>query len=232
MNSPNNRNIVAIVQARMGASRLPNKMMLWMHGYPIIDWVRQRVKKSKTIDTLVFALPDTPLDEILAGYLEQKGEKVFRGSEQDVLCRFFGAAQEFRATHIVRICADNPLVSPEEIDNLVEFYFSHPCDYAYNHIPRNNTYPDGLGAEMVSMDVLTRLDREARENSQREHMFNFIWDNESSFTIKTFDPPNPSVAHPDVKMDIDTVDDYQKFLMTPVDINMDAVSLVSLFKEK
>ncbi len=232
MNPSDKRNIVAIVQARMGASRLPNKMMLWLHGYPVIEWVRQRVRKATKIDTLVFAVPDTPLDEVMAVYLEQKGENVFRGDEQDVLNRFFGAAQEFQATHIVRVCADNPFISPEEIDNLVEFYFDHSCDYAYNHIPKNNTYPDGLGAEIVSMELLETIYVKAKVVSLREHIFNYIWDTPDEFSIKTFDPPNSLIAHPEVKLDIDTVDDYLKLLAVPVEINMDAVELVSLFREK
>ena len=232
MNSPEKKNIVAIVQARMGASRLPSKMMLWLHGYPIIEWVRQRVKQSRTIDTLVFAVPDTPLDQVLATYLEQKGEDVFRGDEQDVLGRFFGAAKESKATHIVRVCADNPLVSPEEIDNLVEFYFSQPCDYAYNHIPRNNAYPDGLGAEMVSMELLGILHQKATLASHREHIFNFIWDNSDEFSIKTLDPPNPLIGYPEVRLDIDTPEDYSKFLSVPMDIEMGSEEIVALFKEK
>ena len=221
--------IVAIVQARMGASRLPNKMMLHLNGYPIIEWIYRRVSRSKSIDALVFAISDLREDDVLSEYLESIGANVFRGSEQDVLSRVYEAAKEFQASHFVRICADNPVVCPEAIDDLIDFYFNNECDYAYNHIPKGNKYPDGLGAEMISFELLANINEKADKESQREHALNYIWDNQEKFSIKTFDPKNNNIAKPDLKLDIDTSEDYLRFIKQPIDPDMPTEEIVELF---
>ena len=223
--------IIAVIQARMGASRLPNKMMLHLKGYPIVEWVYKRISRVTKLDDIIFAIPDTSLDDVLAIYLKQLEVKTYRGSEKDVLGRFYEAAQECQATHVVRICADNPLLCPEVIDDLIHFYFDNPCDYAYNHIPRGNMYPDGLGAEMVSMDILKTIWRESQSPFQREHAFNYIWEHQEQFQIKTFDPADSRLARPELKLDIDTLDDYKKLLSIPVHLEMSALEIVTLCKE-
>jgi spore coat polysaccharide biosynthesis protein SpsF len=205
-------------------------MMLHLHGYPVIEWVCHRVAKARLIDRRVVAIPDTPLDDILALYLQQRGYKIFRGSETDVLGRFFGAAMEQQATHVIRICADNPLISGEEIDNLIRFYFSHTCDYAYNQRPLNNRYPDGLGAEIISFFLLERMHQEAMLPEQREHAFNYLWDHQEQFVIQTFDPTDPEIAQPQLKLDIDTAQDYLRFLSKNLSLDISSREIVALFK--
>lgn len=223
-------NIVAIVQARMGSKRLPNKMMLYLNGFPIIEWVYQRVNKSKKLDQVIFAVPDTLKDHLLASYILKCGGQVFRGSENDVVDRFYQAAKISQATHIVRICADNPFICPEAIDELIYFYQENPCDYAYNHIPKNNCYPDGIGAEIVSFELLEKIAQKASKTQQREHVFNYIWDNEQHFKIKTFDPPDDQIRLPKIKLDIDSYQDYENLLSKPIKIHMETTDLLTYFK--
>ena len=152
---------VIVIQARLGSSRLPCKTLLNLRGLPVIDWVVERCGRSELADDLVVALPDTRRDEVLARHLQARGVNIFRGSEQDVLSRMHGAAAAHGADLVVRVCADNPLIWGGEIDNLIRFYLRENaagnCDYAYNHIPRNNLYPDGLGAEIVSFGLLSLI---------------------------------------------------------------------------
>ena len=223
---------VGIVQARMGASRLPNKMMLCLHGYPVIEWVRRRASLARAIDALVFALPNTPDNDVLDDFLSSRGANVFRGSENDVLDRFYQVAVAYGASRIVRICADNPLVSGSEIDRLVEFFSETDCDYAYNHIPRHNRYPDGLGAEMVKMTVLEEIHREARMPEFREHVFNYIHAHPGRFTVCTFDPESDALCHPEVRMDIDTMADYRKLMNLEIRIDMTARQAVDAMLER
>ena len=208
--------VVAIVQARMGASRLPNKMMLWMNGLPIAGWVLHRLRQAKRINRIVFALPNTAADDVLAEYLQSEGAAVFRGAEQDVLGRFFAAANSYGADTVVRVCADNPLVTGSEIDRLIGIFESQGYDYAYNHIPLDNCYPDGLGAEVTHFTVLQTLHREAELPEQREHVFNYLWAHQERFQIGTCDPADAVLAHPELKLDIDTLSDYQRLLQMPV----------------
>jgi spore coat polysaccharide biosynthesis protein SpsF len=215
---------VAIIQARMGASRLPNKMLLYLHGYPVCEWVFRRVQQAKKIDQVVFALPNRDKDDVLAWYLESIGASLFRGSETDLVERYYQAAKKVGADQIVRVCADNPLICASEIDRLINYFNFESCDYAYNHIPRGNRYPDGLGAEICSMQLLEEIHQKAESPDHREHLFNTIWDNRTVYTIKTFDPVE-EIAHPELKLDLDTIDDYQRLLEKPYRINMSAIEI-------
>jgi len=218
--------VVAIVQARMGASRLPNKMMLHLRGFPVIEWVRRRCGMAKLVDTLVFALPDSIDNDVLDDYLTTQGSHVFRGSEYDVVGRFYEAALAYDASDIVRVCADNPLVTASEIDRLIDFFHSEHCDYAYNHIPRGNLYPDGLGAEITSLAVLEKVQKDAKVPAFREHVFNYIHAHPEAFSIRTFDPESDALHHPELRMDIDTTDDYRKLMNMDIRIDMSAEQAV------
>ena len=214
--------IVAVVQARMGSSRLPNKMMLSLHGLPVIEWVARRLGQSTRIHSSVFAIPATRADLILRNYLVSQGYLVHIGSESDVLARTLSAAQSQSADIVIRICADNPLICPIAIDDLIEFFLTNKLDYAYNHIPRKNLYPDGLGAEIVNIDTLINIERNASKSSHREHTFNYLWDHEIDYKIGTFDPPNVKIQYPSLKLDLDTLDDYVR--LSSIDISVESPS--------
>lgn len=222
---------VGIIQARLGSTRLPNKMLLSLHGHPIIEWVLRRVEKSRKLDDVIVAIPDSAQNDLLEKYILNYNHKVFRGSEDDVLSRFYGAAQQVNATNIVRICADNPLIDPNEIDNLIEFFGSHPCDYAYNHIPKGNKYPDGLGAEIISMELLKLLYEKAVDAKHREHCFSYITDYANKFQIKTFDPKDKELWHPELKFDIDSFDDYTYLHSRNYSIEVESEYLINLFAQ-
>jgi spore coat polysaccharide biosynthesis protein SpsF len=222
---------IAIIQARMGSTRLPNKMLLSLHGKPIIEWVVKRVQKSKLLDAIVVAIPNTKKDEILENYLKDLGVEVFKGSEENVLNRFYASVKDKQPKNIVRICADNPLICPKEIDNLISFYKNNNCDYAYNHIPKNNLYPDGLGAEMISFELLEWLEKNVTDTKHREHCLSYITDNSDKFVIKTFNP-SQELQYPNIKLDIDTFEDFAKLSQKKFDIDTEATELIKLFKEQ
>lgn len=221
--------IVAVIQARMGATRLPNKMMLYLHGYPICEWVFRRVSSAKHIDNVIFALPDTPHDDLLDNFLNSIGANTFRGCETDLVSRVIKASKKTSADHVVRVCADNPLICDSEIDRLVEYYNHENCHYAYNHIPKNNSYPDGMGAEICSIKLLEEINKKAIIAEHREHLFNYVWDNNKDYTIKTFEPP-VELAYPNIKLDLDEIDDYKKLLEKPYRIDMSAQEIIQIAK--
>lgn len=203
-------NVVAIIQARMGSSRLPLKSLVTLNGAPIIDWVTDRVGAAREISAAVVATPDTRLDKPLRDHLKSRGIRVIKGSENDVLARFLLAARQTNADLVLRVCADNPFIWPEAIDRLVRFYRAGNYDYAYNHIPRGNAWPDGLGAEILARETLEKIAKLADKPAQREHCLNYIWDNPSDFRIGSFDPEENWLRRPDIKLDIDTPEDFRR----------------------
>jgi len=226
---------VAIIQARMGATRLPGKMMLWLHGHPVIEWVVRRTSAARRLDDVVVAIPDTSIDDILEDFLTNTLKaNVFRGSEQDVLSRFVAAGRAYDAGQVVRVCADNPLVSGEVIDDLVLFYQDNPCDYAYNQgdSGRTNTYPDGLGAEIVPFSLLEWLDQHAVEPRHREHCLAYMTDHAELYRIKTFNPPDQRIAHPELKLDLDILEDYHHLSMKYISITASPFEIVQVFLEE
>ncbi len=220
-------NTVALIQARMGSTRLPCKMMLHLAGHPLIDWVVHRVAKAALVDKVVVATSVNPENDILERHLEPQGVVVFRGPEDDVLERFRLAGAAHNATHVIRVCADNPLIWGGAVDELVRFYTRTGCDYAYNHIPRNNLWPDGLGAEMLSYPLLEKLAHEATLPAHREHCLSYIWDNPGRFSIRTFDPEDPRLRRPDLKLDVDTADDYRKLALLPLHIGSTPLDILA-----
>lgn len=185
-------------------------MLLDLNGHRIIDWVAMRTSKATLATRVIFAIPDSSRDDILEDHLNKKGLDVVRGPEDDVLSRYCRAAEASEADNIVRVCADNPMVSGECIDSLIKHFAGlDSCDYAYNHIPVGNSFPNGFGAEVVSRETLSFIDSRARQKEHREHIFNYIWENEASFRISTLSPIDMRLRVPDVRLDIDTLEDLE-----------------------
>lgn len=227
MSKPANPKIVAIVQARLGSARLPLKSLLTFRGLPIINWVCQRLGQSKGLNEIIVAIPDTDLDRVLLDHLKQGSIACMTGPENDVLKRFTLAADSAQADLVVRVCADNPLIWGEAVDQLIDFYLNTDCDYAWNHIPRDNMWPDGLGAEIISAKLLRELDQKASLPGQREHCFNYIWDNREQFRMATFNPKDDYLCRPDIKLDIDSAEDFRRLALLPLSPNMDAKEIVA-----
>ena len=218
---------MAIVQARMGSSRLPGKSMLDLHGYPVIEWVFRRASKACLLDHLVFAIPKSKKDDPLYDYLSGLGANVFRGDEFDLIDRLYHAATEWKAGYIVRICADCPFVSGSEIDRLIDFFMGGDLDYAYNNFPDNNCYPDGIGAEIIPFDILAEIHKEAKGSGDREHITTYIRSCPEKYKMATFDPEDSRLHYPEIKIDLDTPQDYELLLRLKVDIEMEAHEIVS-----
>ena len=215
--------IVFIVQARMGSTRLPNKSLLYLNGHPVIEWVTTRAMKSRFCNKLIVAIPNTEDNNILYDYLMSKEISTFRGDENNVLSRYVSIANTQGATHIVRICADNPFICPRALDQLVASSLTRKHDYVYNHVPRNNLYPDGLGAEIITYDALMRIDTMATLPEYREHIFNYLLANAEEFSISTLDPSDPQLQHPNLKLDLDTIYDYM--FLSRLNASIDSLSV-------
>ena len=163
---------VAIVQARMGSARFPNKVMQPICATPMIGLLLGRLAKARRIDQIVLATSEDPRNEQLAHYVRELGYEVYRGSEEDVLDRYYVAAKRYGADVVVRITGDCPLIDPEVVDAVIEKFSSSGVDYASNSAPP--TYPDGLDTEVFSAQALEAAWSGANSSYEREHVTPFM----------------------------------------------------------
>jgi spore coat polysaccharide biosynthesis protein SpsF (cytidylyltransferase family) len=172
--------VVVIIQARMGSTRLPEKIMKEISGRPLLLHVIDRAKLSKRIDKVVVATTILPQDDIVAEKCREWGVDVFRGHPEDLLDRYYAAAAEFSADHVVRITADCPFIDPELIDMVVEKYTELG---KYDTLALEGTYPDGLDTRIFSFKALEKAYRQAELPSERENVMPYIVKNFKEYKI-------------------------------------------------
>lgn len=176
--------VVAIIQARMGSTRLPGKVMRPVAGAPMIHHVVERTRRIDGVDQVVVATSTTQRERPLVDYVtSMPGVNVFRGSEDDVLGRYYGAAVAEEAEVVMRITGDCPLLSPRVSTGVLEAFFQSEggCDYATNTLSR--TFPRGLDTAVMSFEALERAHREATAPEEREHVTVYIWSNPERFAL-------------------------------------------------
>lgn len=164
--------IVALLQARMGSVRLPNKVMRKMGGTPMIELMLERLSKAKLIDQIVLATGDDPRNLPLVEHVRSLDYEVFLGSENDVLDRFYQAARHYKADAVIRVTGDCPLIDPDVVDDVIAEFQKGGADYVSNVSPP--TFPDGLDTEIFSFEALEKTARIATRPNEREHVTPFI----------------------------------------------------------
>jgi glutamate-1-semialdehyde 2,1-aminomutase len=166
---------VAIVQARMGSTRLPDKVMKWIGGVPMIELLLGRLSQSTEIDEIIVATSKDEKNRPLAAHVRSLGYMVHEGSEDDVLDRYLGAATSADADVVVRITGDCPLVDPALVDEVIRGFEESKVDYFSNIQPP--TYPDGLDIEVFTFQALQKAAREASKSFDREHVTPYLREN-------------------------------------------------------
>jgi spore coat polysaccharide biosynthesis protein SpsF len=174
-------NIVAIIQARMGSTRLPGKVLMDVCGKPILEHVIERTKKCKEIDSIVVATTNRVEDKVIIKLAKKCKTKSFTGSEKDVLDRYYQAAKKFNANIIVRITADCPLIDSLVIDKVVKYHLENQREVDYTTKPR--AYPEGLDVEVFSFEILKKAWKEAKKPSEREHVTPYILNHPEIFYL-------------------------------------------------
>lgn len=171
---------VAIIQARMGSSRLPGKVLSDLAGKSMLARVVERLLDTTLVDAVMIATTTLPGDDAVVAHARQLGIMSYRGSADDVLARYLGAARTVRADVIVRVTADCPLLDPGVVDRVVAAC-THDIDYASN--TQTRSFPRGLDVEALHRDALERIGRIARTPSTREHVTSFVTENPGLFRI-------------------------------------------------
>lgn len=202
--------IVAVTQARLGSSRLPGKILLPIADKTILQIHLERIQTSEKINKIIVATTTKKKDEAIVEICKSLNFAYFRGSENDVLDRFYQATKDENPDYIVRVTSDCPLINGEIIDKVIDFTVERGLDYCSNRLIYK--YPDGIVVEMFRFSALEKAWNEAVLKSEREHVAPFIWKNSTFYGKDLFTSANFCDIETDyagVRLTIDEAADYK-----------------------
>ena len=195
-----------VVQARMGASRLPGKVLKPILGRPMLAYQIERLRRCTTASRLVIATTDKPADDVVAAFCTREGVAFVRGSESDVLARYHAAIGAFPAQAVVRVTADCPLLDPELVDEVIGVYAAAAGRYDYVSNMLEKTYPYGMAVEVMSAKALDEAHREAKDPAEREHVTPFIYRRPERYRLKSLTTTPDLSRH---RWTVDTPEDFE-----------------------
>ena len=199
-----NYKVGIILQARMGSTRLPNKMLILIEGKTLLEHIIERLKHSKYSKNIILATSDRERDKVLVEHVKNLKVLTFRGSEEDVLDRFVNAINKFNLDIIVRICGDNVFVDPKCIDQIVDYLIKNKLDYVGSF--HENGWPGGSGAEVITKEALFKINNLCKNIKYREHVTLFAREHQDLFKFYNFDAPL-NLLRPNLKLTVDTPED-------------------------
>lgn len=200
---------LAILQARISSTRLPNKVLKKVNGIELLKYECERVLKSKKIDELIIATSTDDLDDEIEEFAKKNDFKIFRGSLNNVLKRYYECAKEYKninnieTLNIIRVTGDCPLIDPTVIDEVIKSYEENDCDYASNTL--TPTFPDGMDIEICTFSSLEKANNNAIFKSDREHVTLYI-KNSNEFTKFNYKAKN-NFSH--LRMTVDELKDFE-----------------------
>lgn len=200
-------NIHIIIQARMNATRIPGKVLKNLGGFPMLYHVTQRCRNAKKANKIIVATTLSSFDDPIVNFCQKNDINYFRGSEENVLKRYYDCASHFKSEVIVRICADNPLVDPVIIDACIqEFNDSNTLDYVSSS-PAGG-FPLGINVEVFSFKALEKAYNCVRNSNEKEHVTPYIWQNKNKeFNTKSLAAPPEYVGN--YRLTVDYPEDFQ-----------------------
>lgn len=195
--------INVIIQARVGSTRLPNKVLKDLCGRPVLWHVINRLKQSKKITKIIIATTTLPEDDAIQKFCEENKINYYRGSSENVLSRYYEAAKKYNAETVIRITSDCPVIDPVLLDEMIADYHTGKADYMSNSLIR--TFPRGLDAEIFSFQVLEKTFNEAVKQYELEHVTPYIYQHPELFILKNFANSTDYSFH---RWTLDTEEDY------------------------
>lgn len=201
----------------MGSRRLPGKSLMNLHGEPLVGRIIERVKRCQNISQIILAIPDSQENKVLVSLAEKYEVSVFLGSENNVLDRYYNAAKKYNSDFICRLPADNATPEPSEIDKLISFHINSNINgFSSNLSEINNSgYPDGIGIEIFSFDLLEKANLECKSSEKREHVHLNFFDYSNGKSVDDINCPVKTLVcpkefrRPDIVLDINTEEQYE-----------------------
>lgn len=178
--------VVVIVQARMDSSRLPGKVLKRVVGKPLLGHLVERLRRLKNADEIVIATSNKMIDQAIVDYCHILGVNVYRGSESDVLSRFYEAATEYHAQAIVRLTADCPVHDPVIIDSMIEYFLKAQPDLDYLSNTVSRSFPRGFDCEIFAMELLEEAYKKATLHFEREHVTPYMYLRFNTFRVGNY----------------------------------------------
>jgi len=197
--------VVCIIQARVGSTRLPKKVLKKVHGKTVLEHDIDRIKRVKNIDEIVIATTTEDKDIEIAKEAERLNTPYFRGSESDVLSRYYYAAKEHEADVVVRLTSDCPLLDPKVTEAIIAYYLDNMDRYDYVSNTLERSYPRGLDTEVFSFKVLERAFNEAVLERDREHVTPYLYLNKDKFNLGSY---KSEVDYSENRWTLDTEEDF------------------------
>ena len=209
MSVNNTRKVVAVVQARMGSSRLPDKVMKTICNKPVLELMLERLSKSKLIDEIVVATTTLKNDDVIYDWAKNAGYSVFRGSELDCLDRHYQVGKKFHANYAVKITPDCPFIDPSVVDNVIKFFLDNSNKYDYVSNAHPPSYPDGLDLEIIHLSILEDAWKKSIDPIEREHTTTYIWKKPDIFKIGNIMMPGTNNLFMKERWTLDYPEDFQ-----------------------
>lgn len=208
MTAPRAHNVswhpAVILQARMGSQRLPGKVLRLIAGKPMLEWCLLRLEQSLSCRRVIVATSTAQGDDAIEDFCQKRSTPCFRGSEDDVLLRYYEAAQKFKADPVLRVTADCPLIDAHVLDDMLQAFAASDVDYLSNTLER--TFPQGLDLEIFTASALSRAQRMATQRYEREHVTPFLYQHPEQFTLARF---KNAIDYSHVRVTVDTNEDWQ-----------------------
>ncbi|WP_336246401.1 glycosyltransferase family protein [Sporosarcina cyprini] len=196
---------MAIIQARMTSTRLPGKVMRAVMGKPLLEYQLEQVSQSRFIDQIVVATTRNSIDDIIVEQCNKLNIPTYRGSEDDVLARYFEAAERYKADIVVRLTSDCPLIDPEIIDQVISEYVrvKGKVDYISNTLKR--TFPRGMDTEVFTFKALKTANEKAILTRDREHVSSYLYSHPDKFRLAGIESTEDYSKY---RLTVDTIEDF------------------------
>lgn len=198
--------IIIITQARMTSTRLPGKVLRMVNDKPLLAYHVERLKRVGLADEVVVATTINASDDPIVDWCVKNQIKYYRGSEEDVLSRYYETAKEFNADAIVRVTSDCPLIDPKVVNDLIKLYIDKTNNYDYVSNTLMRTYPRGMDAEIFSFKVLEAVHEKANTKPEREHVTSHIYRNPAEYRLGNLSYITDESQH---RWTVDTPEDFE-----------------------
>lgn len=194
----------AIIQARLGSTRLPGKVLKDLNGKPLIEQIINRLRNCKNVDNIVLATTINELDDRLESWCKENNISCFRGDENNVLKRYYDTATQYKSDIVIRITADDPFKDPKVIDAVIDLLKTENLDFAFNNNPPS--FPEGLDTEVFTFSAIKKAAEADTTDFEKEHVTQYFYHNPQIFKCKNLSYKE-NVSH--IRLTVDTEQDFE-----------------------